>query len=121
MDKKIKALLKKLQVGQTINVLSAKLPRVVEMFPPKGKEGDKDFVAGYEGEVYVVELKKPLKAEIVALEAGIGKIVGIKLPTPPKDTRWYDAHECDGATDQGYGWWITPEVVAQDNPELLEK
>jgi hypothetical protein len=110
---------KKLEVGQEILVDTSDLPRVIEMIPAVGKEGDEDYVGAHEGEVAELSLNKPMTVTIVSLATAPGKDVGIHLANPPKGTRWYDAHECDGDTDKGFGWFISLEDVKQANPELF--
>lgn len=116
----VKKLLYKLEVGKEIKLVSEDLPRVVQMIQPVGKPGEEGYQAGHEGEVSKIKLNSPMTVTVVALNKAPGKTVGVKLALLPKDTRWYDAHSCDGATDNGFGWWITPEDVAQANPELLK-
>lgn len=111
----------RLEVGQEILLETEDLPRIVEMIPAKGKEGDEDYEPGREGEISSVSLKPPLKVKIVSLDTDFGKNVGVELPEAPKGHRWYDAHEADGAAKLGFGWFVTLDDVQQANPKLFKK
>lgn len=98
------------EVGQTIQFVG-RLPRIIEVgIKHVDEEGEERT---REGEISNVEIKNPIEAKVVVVDAGPGKAIGVELPEPPKGYRWYDAHECDGAAKRGYGWFITPEQVLE--------
>lgn len=110
----------KLEVGQEVLLDTSDLPRIVEMIPAKGEEGQEGYEAAHEGEISNVTPTKPITVTLVVVDGGVGKQIGVQLPEPPKDHRWYDAHECDGEGKKGYCWWVTLDDIEQANPDLFK-